>query len=53
MGDPSEQQRNKRDNHIIRVDGRAQCVTAWAEDYGRSHCRAYFQRLAITDVLSP
>lgn len=26
-----EQQRNKRDNHIIWLDGRAQCVTAWAE----------------------
>ena len=41
---PSEQQRNKRDNHIIRVDGRAQCVTAWADDYGLDP-RLVFQRL--------
>ena len=41
---PQEQQRNKCDNRIIRVDGRAHCVTAWSEEYGLNP-RVVFQRL--------
>jgi hypothetical protein len=40
----SEQQRNTRANHILRLDGRAQCVTAWAEEFGLNS-RVVFQRL--------
>lgn len=28
-----QQQRNKRNNHLITFEGRTQCVTAWAEEF--------------------
>jgi hypothetical protein len=40
-----EQQRNKRDNHVIRFRGRCQCVTAWAEEFGLTP-KVVFDRLA-------
>lgn len=30
----SEQARNRRTNRIITIDGRAQCLAKWAEEYG-------------------
>lgn len=31
---PKQQQRNRRNNRTLSIDGRAQCVTAWAEEAG-------------------
>ena len=30
---PKEQQRNKRNNHLITYDGKTQCLAAWAEEF--------------------
>ena len=40
----SEQQRNKRDNHIVQFRGRRKCVTAWAEEFGLTP-KVVFDRL--------
>lgn len=31
---PIEQQRNRRDNHLLTHNGKTQCVSAWAEELG-------------------
>lgn len=31
---PLQQGRNKRNNHLIIFNGKTQCLTAWAEEYG-------------------
>lgn len=32
-----QQQRNRRDNIVVTHDGKTQCVSAWAEEYGICH----------------
>lgn len=33
---PSEQQRNTNDNHMVTINGRTQCIQAWADESGLS-----------------
>ena len=42
----SEQNRNRRDNHLITADGETMCIAAWAERTG-IHRNTLFNRLRL------
>jgi hypothetical protein len=42
----SQQSRNKRNNRMVTLDGRTQCVTAWCEELGLK-CDTVFHRVYV------
>lgn len=47
---PQEQARNRRSNHLLTLDGKTQCVQAWADEYGIHQSRICNRLAAGWDI---
>jgi hypothetical protein len=45
-----EQQRNRRDNILIEYNGRTQCLSAWAEEYGLTKAQLWKRHKALWPI---